>query len=198
MRRRSPTPTRFAAAFSLALAAGLLAILPARGAAQETPAAVGAAPARPGAAEMERLQFYLGEWDYTESYPKGPSNPNGAQNTGLYTSKLGPGGNSLVNTFHSHGPVGDFEGLLVITWDPKEMAYKSYVFGNDFPGAIVETGRFEGDALVFRGETTLGAKHFAMRNSTRLTSPGRIVSEEFVSVAGGPERLVVHVEATKR
>lgn len=24
----------------------------------------------PGQAEMERLKFYLGEWDYTETYPK--------------------------------------------------------------------------------------------------------------------------------
>jgi hypothetical protein len=24
------------------------------------------------------------------------------------------------NGFHSQGPVGDFEGLLAITWDPKE------------------------------------------------------------------------------
>jgi len=72
------------------------------------------AAAKPGAAEMERLKFYLGEWDYTETYP------NEEKNTGVYTSKLGPGGNSLINTFHSQGPVGDFEGLLLMTWDAKE------------------------------------------------------------------------------
>src|SRR6266487_5372372 len=86
---------------------------------QEKPAV---AAAKPGAAEMERLKFYLGEWDYTETYP------NGAKNTGVYTSKPGPGGNSLINTFHSQGPVGDFEGLLVMTWDAKEKMYKEYVF----------------------------------------------------------------------
>jgi hypothetical protein len=30
--------------------------------------------------------------------------------------------------------------LLVMTWDLKESAYKAYVFGDAFPGAIVETG----------------------------------------------------------
>src|SRR5262249_47602763 len=64
------------------------------------------------APEMEKLNFYLGEWDYTETYG---NSPNAKKNTGVYTSKLGPGGNSLINTFHSQGPVGDFEGLLVIT-----------------------------------------------------------------------------------
>jgi len=155
-------------------------------------------PAKRGAAEMERLKFYVGEWDYTETHEKTPSSPNGGQNTGVYTSKLGPGGNSLVNHFHSHGPVGDFEGMLILTWDAKEKAYKQYIFGNDFPGAVVETGQFEGDALVFRGELAMGATKIGMRNSTRMVAPGKIVSEEFLSMNGAPEKLFVRVEAKKR
>jgi hypothetical protein len=152
-----------------------------------------AAPAaKPGAAEMERLKFYLGEWDYTETYPKG------GKNTGVYTSKLGPGGNSLINTFHSQGPVGDFEGLLVMTWDAREKAYKAYVFGNDFPGALVETGAFEGDALVFRSEFPVKGAMLKLRNVTRVTGPGMLVSEEFMAMKDAPESLLVHVEAKKR
>lgn len=150
------------------------------------------------APEMDRLKFYLGEWDYTETYPKSAFSPNGAKNTGLYTSKLGPGGNSLINGFHSKGPVGDFEGLLVITWDPKEKAYKAYVFGNDFPGAVVETGQFEGDALVFRSEFTAGGATLKLRNVTRLVSPGKLVSEEYSTTKDGSESLFVRVDATKR
>ena len=153
---------------------------------------------KPGAAEMERLKFYLGEWDYTETYPKSAFAPNGGKNTGVYTSKLGPGGNSLINTFHSQGPVGDFEGLLVMTWDAKEKAYKAYVFGNDFPGAIVETGQFEGDALVFRLEFSTGGAATKLRNVTRVTGPGTLVSEEYMAMKDAPETLLVRVEAKKR
>lgn len=141
---------------------------------------------------MEKLKFYLGEWNYTGTYP------NGKQNTGVYTSKLGPGGNSLINTFHSQGPVGDFEGLLVITWDPKEKAYKAYVFGNDFPGAVIQTGAFEGDTLVFRSEFTAQGATMKLRNTTRVTEPGKIVSEQYVIVKDTPEKLLVRVEAKKR
>jgi hypothetical protein len=154
--------------------------------------------AKPGAAEMDRLKFYLGEWDYTETYPKSSSYPNGGKNTGVYTSKLGPGGNSLINTFHSQGPVGDFEGLLVMTWDPKEKAYKAYVFGNEFPGAVVETGQFEGDALVYRFEFSVEGATLKLRNVTQLLAPGHLVSEELVKMEGQPEKLLVHVEAKKR
>jgi hypothetical protein len=148
--------------------------------------------------EMDRLKFYLGEWDYTETYGKSPSTPNSPKNTGLYTSKLGPGGNSLINTFHSQGPVGDFEGLLVMTWDAKEKAYKAYVFGNDFPGALVETGPFEGDALVFRAEVNAGGATMKFRNVARLISPGKMESEAYVARGDAPENLLVHVEAKKR
>ena len=151
-----------------------------------------AAAAKPGAAEMERLKFYLGEWDYTETYPKGE------KGTGLYTSKLGPGGNSLINTFHSQGPIGDFEGLLVMTWDPKEKAYKMFVFGSDHLGALVETGQFEGDALVYRSELSMGGATVKLRNVTRLVAPGKIETEQYAIVNDAPEKLLVHVEAKKR
>src|SRR6266436_2170893 len=150
------------------------------------------AAAKPGAAEMERLIFYLGEWDYTETYP------NGAKNTGVYTSKLGPGGNSLINAFHSQGPVGDFEGLLVMTWDAKEKMYKEYVFSGDFPGALVETGQFEGDALVYRSEFPMEGATVKLRNVTRVTGPGTLVSEQYSAMKDAPEKLFVRVEAKRR
>jgi hypothetical protein len=157
----------------------------------EKPAAASATKSAP---EMERLRFYLGDWDYTETYEKTSFAPNGGKNTGLYQSKLGPGGNSLLNSFHSQGPIGDFEGLLVLTWDANEKAYKQYVFGNDFPGCVVETGQFEGDTLVFRGEVLAGDTKIRLRNAARLVAPGKIHSEEYMTVGGSPEVLLVVVE----
>jgi hypothetical protein len=165
----------------------------------EKPASASPGPAaKPGVAEMERLKFYLGEWDYTETYPKSAFAPNGGKNTGVYTSKLGPGGQSLINTFHSQGPIGDFEGLLVMTWDAKEKAYKAYVFGNDFPGAVVQTGQFEGDALVFSFEFSAGPATMKLRNVTRVTALGKLESDEYMATKDAPEKLLVHVEAKKR
>jgi len=181
-------------AISLALSAPLWAALQEKTAEKPTTAPA----AKPGAAEMERLRFFLGEWDYTETYPKSAFSPNGGKNTGVYTSKLGPGGNSLINTFHSQGPVGDFEGLRVMTWDTREKVYKAYVFGNDFPGVLVETGQFEGDVLVFSSEFSAGGATMKLRNVTRVTAPGKLESEEYMAMKDAPERLLVRVEAKKR
>lgn len=152
---------------------------------------VAAAPAV--SPEMARIQeFYLGTWEYTEDYGKG------AVNTGIYKSELGPGGNSIVNRFHSQGPVGDFEGMLVITWDPKEKAYKSYVFGSDFPGALITTGNFEGEALVFRGIVETPNAKMEIRNSASVDQKGTMKVQEFVTRPGKPEALLVTVEAKKK
>ncbi|HKN24838.1 MAG TPA: hypothetical protein VJX72_08325 [Candidatus Acidoferrum sp.] len=153
------------------------------------------------APEMERLiKLYRGTWEYTETYSKSPHLPNGGENTGIYTSELGPGGMSIVNRFHSKGPVGDFEGLLVMTWDAKEKAYKAYVFGNDFPGALVETGQFEGDTLIFRANFNVGEKSIPIRNETRVDAKGVLTSDEFFGTPGpgAKETPFVHVVATRK
>jgi hypothetical protein len=142
---------------------------------------------------MDRLKsLYLGTWDYTEKYQ------NGGSGSGVYTSELGPGGNSILNRFHSKGPVGDFDGLLVMTWDPQEKTYKSYAFGNEFPGCIVQTGQFEGDALLFRSDFAAEGMHVKLRNVTHVVSPGQIVSEEYLAPDGAAQTLFVRVKAKKR
>lgn len=149
--------------------------------------------------EMQKLsKLYLGTWTYTETYPKSPMAPNGGENTGVYTSELGPGGNSIFNHFHSKGPVGEFDGTIVMTWEPKEKIYKAYVFGDSFPSAVVETGQWENDALVYRFELAMGSTKIALRNVTKFLPDGKLTSEEFTSVNGAPESLLVHVEAVKK
>ena len=167
------------------------------------PVNVGGTPkqgaAQKSSPEMDRLKkIYLGSWDYSETYPKTAFYPQGGTGTGVYTSELGPGGNSIVNRFHSHGATGDFEGLLVMTWDTKESAYKSYVFGDGFPGCVVQTGKFEDDALVFRSEFSAEGTTVKLRNVTHVSAAGKIVSEEYISAGGAPEVLMLTVDAKKR
>lgn len=150
-------------------------------------------------ADMERLsKLYVGTWTYTETYPKTPMTPEGGVNIGTYTSELGPGGNSIINRFHSKGPVGDFEGMIVMTWDAKAGDYKAYVLGSSFPGALVETGKLENDTFTLRAEFSMGNTTIAMRNVTKFLEGGKLTSDQYSSANGSPEALLVHVEATKK
>jgi hypothetical protein len=51
---------------------------------------------------------------------------------------------------------------------------------------------------VYLGEFSAGTMKVTLRNVTKFTTPGKIVSEQFSSVNGAPETLLVHVEGTKR
>ncbi|HWY43072.1 MAG TPA: hypothetical protein VNX66_06230 [Candidatus Sulfotelmatobacter sp.] len=186
--------TRFKILAAIFLLSSIAAIFFARNSgAQE-----GKPPALP-LPEMQKLsRLYAGTWTYTETYPKSPMFPNGGENTGFYTSELGPGGNSIFNHFHSKGPVGEFDGTIVMTWDPKEKLYKAYVFGDSFPSAVVETGQWENDALVYRFELAMGPTKIALRNVTKFLPDGKLTSEEFTSVNGAAETLFVHVAAVKK
>jgi hypothetical protein len=168
--------------------------LPGRSAAPEE----AAAPPLP-TPEMQRLsKLYVGSWTYTETYPKSPFAPAGGVNTGIYSSELGPGGNSVINHFHSKGPVGDFEGVLVVTWDAREKAYKAYVFADSIAGAVVETGNWEDDALTLRFDLAIGGAKVSLRNATRFLEGGKLTTDEYSSTNGGPEIQLVHVEATRK
>jgi hypothetical protein len=85
-----------------------------------------------------------------------------------------------------------------MTWDARERAYKMFVVGSDFPGALAETGQFEGDTLVYRSEFPTEGANVKLRNVTRVTGPGTLVSEQFMTMKDAPERLVVHVDAKMR
>jgi hypothetical protein len=51
---------------------------------------------------------------------------------------------------------------------------------------------------VFRSEFPVEGATIKLRNVTRVTSPGTLVSEEYVTMPGSPEALLVHVEAKKK
>jgi len=69
------------------------------------------------------------------------------------------------------------------------------VFFKDFPCVPVESGQFEGDALVFRTEFSAGGTTLKLRNVTRVVSPGKL---EYFATKDTPESLQVTVEAKKR
>jgi Protein of unknown function (DUF1579) len=102
--------------------------------------------------EMDQLKFLRGYWHYSSVYEKSSFYPAGGKASGTYISSDGPGGFSLIVEFQGTSPDGREVGHEVITWDPKENAYKSYIFGNTAPGCVIETGHWEGNTLIFDAE----------------------------------------------
>jgi hypothetical protein len=62
----------------------------------------------------------------------------------------------------------------------------------------VETGQFEGDALVYRAAFPMEGTTLKLRTSTRVVAPGKLESDEYSAMKDAPETLLVHDEAQKR
>ena len=150
-----------------------------------------------GLVQMEKLQLLVGTWSYTETWEKTPRSPNGSTGPGTYDARLGPGGYSLIIDFTTHASFGDEIGHGILTWDPKEKAYKQYIVGNAFPGAAIFTGNWEGDLLVFQGEFEAGGKKTSLKTTYTEWKPKSITILEYYRVGDAPFQLLQTTKATK-
>jgi hypothetical protein len=149
------------------------------------------------APEMERLKFLQGKWRYTENYPKTSMYPNGGAGKGTYVAMAGPGGFSQIADFQGASPEGDITGHEVITWDPAEGIYKSFVFGNNFPGCFTKKGHWEGNDLVFTGDFTYAGMTIHFRDATTANPDGSVVIVEQSSVGDAPLELMLTTTAVR-
>ena len=92
----------------------------------------------------------------------------------------------------------NYEGIEVITWDPKQKMYRDHSLWYDSPDQWTYVGYFEGDTLVYRGEFEFDGKHVKFRSETRPRQEGGFTLDEFMSVDGGPEQKVLKGLAVPR
>jgi Protein of unknown function (DUF1579) len=137
-------------------------------------AANAAAPQMPKpSAEMQKLsKLLVGTWRTSEKMEPMPEfgMPNGGTGTGSEVVKAGPGGFSVVVDYKSRGPMGAFAGHGVTFWDDKEQAYKSFWIDSMGSRGEITTGKWEGNDLVFTGESEMqGKKYKTQQKFTEIT-----------------------------
>jgi len=150
-----------------------------------------------GRAELERLKFYLGDWDYSEVLPRSALHPKGGQNTGRWTAQMGPQGRSIIHAFVLQGS-DPYEGIEVMTWDPKQKVYRDHSLWYDSSDHVNYVGQFEGDALVSHSEFEADGKQVKFRMEARPRQGGGFTLDEFASVNDGPEQPTLHGTAVPR
>jgi hypothetical protein len=147
--------------------------------------------------EMDQLKFLRGYWRYVSTYEKSSFYPNGGKGAGTYITTEGPGGFSQIAEFSGTSPDGREAGHEVTTWDPDEHSYKSYVFGNNFPGCIPRTGHWEGATLIFDADFVLDGKKLHLQSSTTANSDGSLTIVEKFGADGGELQPTLTLKATR-
>ena len=146
---------------TLILAAGLICLAADDKAAKKTTAAPAGMPMAKPAPEMKDLRDLVGTWNTDEKFEASQFMPAGTA-TGVNIVRLGPGGFSVLMEVRSKGTLGPFSGHGVMSWDPNEKAYKFAWTDSMTPGIMIETGRKEGDTLVFKGEVSMMGKKYCL------------------------------------
>lgn len=111
--------------------------------------------------EIEKLtKWMVGTWQSEENFAPAPEfgMPNAGKGRGISVVKLGPGGFSLIDDYKSRNIMGRFAGHGVTYWDPTEKAYKSFWIDSMSGKGETQTGKWEGNDLVFVGESEMGGK----------------------------------------
>ena len=124
------------------------------------------APALPKPSpEMEKLsKLMVGDWTTDEKFEAGDFMPAGT-GKGSETTRLGPGGLSLVSDYHARNVMGEVHGHGMIWWDPKEQVFRNLWCDNVAPSGceLSGPGKWDGDNLVFQDETELMGRKITMK-----------------------------------
>ncbi len=155
------------------------------------------APSKPGP-EMDRLKFLIGTWDYNGEYAKSPMVPQGGKESGWYKAEMGPGGFSVIADFEGDGPIGKEIGHQILTWDPKENTYRVYTAGNNFPGVITATARWEGANLVTTTEFSEGGSKINIRSMYTDIQEKSVTIEESFKTGDAPYQSLIRAKAIKK
>lgn len=125
------------------------------------------------APEMDKLaKAIAGSWTTRETIEVSEMAPKGGKGSGTATIKLGPGGLSLIEDYHSRGGMGAFSGHGVFWWDDQAKGYRNVWCDNLTPGGCTVAnglGKWDGDSLVFDDEQEMMGKKYLIKN---VLTPG--------------------------
>lgn len=98
-------------------------------------------------AEVQRLQFYVGDWNETGEMRDDPSEPF-KEVSGGETCKWSAGGYAVLCEEKTEGSGGGWEGVYILSYDAAGRQY--HVHGTEKPGSDVHAvGRLDGDRWIW-------------------------------------------------
>lgn len=149
----------------------------------------------PGA-EMQKLYFQVGNWKVVEKHESGQGFSGGEGKATIKAWK-GPGGLSVETDYNGTGPLGQFIGKSLVTWDGEEKIYKSYWFDNFQAGAFITTGRWEGSDLILTGEQKMMGQKYQFKQVYTDITPASYTSKIYMGEAN-QMMLVLTLKATRQ
>ncbi|HTK95351.1 MAG TPA: DUF1579 family protein [Terriglobales bacterium] len=144
-------------------------------------------------AEMAKIQkLFAGTWKISATIEPMPEVGMMQQATskGTQTSKMGPGGNSMIDEMKSTGATGTITGHGVVWYDPTVEGYQAVWCDNQTPMGcgMNGVGKFVGDDLIFEGDIKMPPEMGGNMHMKETYSDIKPDSFTF-SIEGGPNAI---------
>jgi hypothetical protein len=100
---------------------------------------------------MNKLfQAFVGDWAVRETFQMNEFFPKGGERKGMVRFRVGTGGTSLIEDYHSDGSAGRLDFLLVIWWNAPASTYQVFTCssGSDNAGQLRGSAHWEQATLV--------------------------------------------------
>jgi hypothetical protein len=106
--------------------------------------------------QVQKLTNSLsGTWSITE-YESSAGTPSGGVAQGKEVWRLGPGGLSMIEEFHTTGRAGEVVGMAVLWWDETEQSFRTLWCIDTNPkgcALLTNVAKWDGKQFVFRDES---------------------------------------------
>lgn len=160
-----------------------------------------AMPAMKPSPEIQKLaKAMLGSYTTKEAHDPGPFIPAGGTGTGEAKFTLGPGGNSIIESYQSKsGPMGGgFRGQGLVWYDAKAGGYRSVWCDSMSP--TCEVGgptKWDGDKLSGTTDSEMMGKKVKYHETMSGFSPNGFKMDMEMSTEGSPMKHVMTIEYMK-
>jgi hypothetical protein len=120
--------------------------------------------------ELKQLEPFVGEWSL-EGESKATPVGKAGKYTGTQTTSWILGGFFLHWQFASKGPEGEFNGIEVDSYDPKNKVFRAQWWQND---GLITTGTYtpHGKVIGFSGKTVTPDKQYDFRQTYTFSDDG--------------------------
>src|SRR5580692_12719270 len=116
---------------------------------------------------MKKLfQAFVGDWAVRETFQRNEFSPQGGERKGMARFRVGTGGTSLIEDYHSDGSAGKLDFLLVIWWNAPAGTYQVFTCssGSDNAGQLRGRAHWERATLVNDYVEKLNVKDYTIQD----------------------------------
>lgn len=136
--------------------------------------------------ELKQLEWMAGDWTCSITMNPSPEMPQGDKGTGTCSIRKALKDMAYFEEFKGTSAMGDFEGHMVLSFDPEKKEWVGWWFDSMIPGkASVSRGACKDGTLTLEGEDEWQGQKYKVRYTSTKDSDAQMTFKMFMDMGQG-------------